>query len=137
MLFPLERRHYLGGLLPFVPVLVGIGLKFALIDRLRDGTEVGDHFFETYLRPAWIEFLVTAYVLGFAGLISSTMRTAADLWLLLALPAVCFVLCLLLTLGTAKAGVASDLLQVYLPAAIATVSIATTGGRLASSARQD
>jgi hypothetical protein len=58
-------KFYFHGVLPFVPVIVGISLKFALIDQ--PGTDVGAYVFNEYVRPAWIEFLVTAYVTGVAA----------------------------------------------------------------------
>jgi hypothetical protein len=123
-------KSYLHGVLPFVPVIVGVSLKFALIDQ------PGAYVFSEYVRPAWIEFLVTAYVTGVAALLARSAggRTMEklDIFVFIAFPAICFVICLVLMAGTAKAGVNNDFLQVYLPASLAAISLAICGGRIGS-----
>ena len=127
-------KFYLHGILPFVPVIVGISLKFALIDE--PGVDVGAYVFNEYMHPAWIEFLVTAYVTGVAALLARSAggRTTEkpDIFVFIAFPAICFVICLVLMAGTAKAGVHSDFLLVYLPASLAAISLAICGGRIGS-----
>jgi hypothetical protein len=127
-------KFYLHGLLPFVPVIVGISLKFALVDE--PGTDVGAYVFKEYVRPAWIEFLVTAYITGVAAIIARSAGGRAtdklDVFVFIAFPAICFVICLVLMAGTAKAGVHNDFLQVYLPASLAAFSLAICGGRIGS-----
>ncbi|PWV98729.1 hypothetical protein DFR52_10418 [Hoeflea marina] len=122
------RRRILGGVLPFVPVLVGAGLTFALIDVVSG--DVSTHFFDHCLRPAWIEVVVLAYGTGFVALLSKKQNDDTDIWLLLGVPAVCFVACILLATSGTKAGFENDWLQVYIPALIAAARVATTGGRI-------
>jgi hypothetical protein len=128
----IDVRHLLHGVLPFVPVVIGVGMKFALIDN--PGDDVGRYFFDEYLRPAWIEFLVTAYVMGLATMLSRKQidkaMSRSDIIIYAAVPALCFVICLIMVAGAAKAGLKSDLLQVYLPAALAAASLAVSGGRI-------
>lgn len=114
--------------LPFVPVILGVALKFALVDT--PPADVAKHFFDTYLRPAWIEFLVTAYVMGVAAMLSGKPLNRTDIILFIAVPALCFVACLVLVAGTAKAGIDSPLMQVYIPAVIAAASLGISGGRI-------
>lgn len=128
----IDIRHLLHGMLPFVPVVVGIGMKFALIDN--PGEDVAAYFFNEYLRPAWIEFLVTAYVMGLAAMLSSRQinkaMPRADIFIFAVIPALCFVICVILVAGTAKAGLKSDFWQVYVPALLAAVSLAVSGGKI-------
>jgi peptidoglycan/LPS O-acetylase OafA/YrhL len=128
----IDGRHVLHGLLPFVPVVVGIGIKFALIDN--PGENVSEYLFDEYMRPAWIEFLVTAYVMGLAAMLSQQRLNKAlprvDILIYAAVPAICFVVCLILVAGTAKAGLKSDFWQVYVPAVLAAVNLAVSGGRI-------
>ena len=125
-------KFYLHGVLPFVPVIVGISLKFTLIDQ--PGSDVGFYVFNEYVRPAWIEFLVTAYITGVAAILARSAGGGKtekfDVFVFIAFPAICFVICLVLMAGTAKASIQNDTLQVYLPASLAAVSLAICGGRI-------
>lgn len=126
-----SRRAMTGGLLPFVPALIGIALKFTFIDKFDAQTHsVSTFLFDTYLRSAWIDFIVLAYVSGYAAMASNSQKpTATSLWIYLGLPAVCFLICILLVIATRKAGLESDFLQVYVPTLITGFSLATTGAR--------
>lgn len=125
------RKGFVGGLLPFVPALIGIALKFAFLDKFDAQTNsISTFLFDNYLRSAWIDFIVLAYVSGFAAMVSNeNNRASTDLWIYLGLPAVCFFLCILLVIATRKAGLESDFVQVYLPTVITGFSLATTGAR--------
>lgn len=127
----LTRRALVGGVLPFIPAIVGIALKFTFLDKFdSQNGSVSSFLFDTYLRSAWIDFVVLAYVTGFAALASNEQnRSASNLWIYLGLPAVCFLLCILLVVATRKAGFESDLVQVYIPTIICGFSLATTGAR--------
>ena len=78
------------GLLPFLPLVVGVGLKFALIDQPLGN--LLDHFYEVYLRPAWIEFIVTAFILGATALLSQPVVDKRDVTVYAIVPSACFVL---------------------------------------------
>lgn len=111
-------------------MIVGTALKFALLDKVSGS--IGDHFFENYLRPAWLDFVVAAFITGSAAIVATGRRTDADMWLLIFFPAIALVICIVLALGFHKAGVDSNMLQVYLPAGIAAASVAIAGGRIAT-----
>lgn len=120
-----------GGLLPFIPALIGVALKFTFIDSYDPQTsKIPTFLFDTYLKSCWIDFIVVAYVSGFAALMSSPQnRSNTDLWIYLGFPAVCFLLCILFVIATPKLGFRSDLLEVYIPTLITGFSLATTGAR--------
>lgn len=124
-------QGFVGGVMPFVTAFFGIVLKFTFIDKFDAGTTPMFAFLvDTYMRPAWIDFIVLAYVSGFASLASrGRNHTTRDLWVYIGLPAVCFITCIFLVLGTRKAGLESDLLQVYVPLILTGYSLATTGAR--------
>ncbi|SMC50735.1 hypothetical protein SAMN06297251_10348 [Fulvimarina manganoxydans] len=122
------RYDFLRGLVPFIPVVIGIGLKFALIDK--PGQDLFEHFYSTYLAPAWIEFLVTAFVIGITAMLSQPTVNKTDILVFAALPALCFVVCTILALGTAKARIESSVMQVYMPGILAAISLGISGGRV-------
>jgi len=127
----ITKREIIGALLPFVSALLGISLKFTFIDKYDvNTTRISTFLVEAYLRPAWVDFIVLAYVSGFAAMASQKRSyTYRDLWVYLGFPAMCFVLCIILVVGSPKAGLESDLLQVYLPFVMTAFSLATTGAR--------
>jgi hypothetical protein len=118
-----------GALAPFVPVLVGIVLKFCLLDQPK--TDIMTHFKMTYISSIWIDFIITAYISGIAWFLVRKLIDARSVVVLLIVPLVCFVICVALTLGLAKAGVANEFLTLYLPALIAAFSVAASGNALA------
>ena len=68
-----ERKGLLGAAGPFVPVIVGIALKFSLYDKVT--TDLATHFKTTYVTAIWIDFIVTACISGIAWLLT---RKSAD-----------------------------------------------------------
>jgi hypothetical protein len=128
MIVTSQNRFAIGALLPFVPVIIGALLKFALVDKVSG--DIGSHFVEFYLRPAWIEFLVVAYVSGLAAVLSRQTVKPADIWVFFALPIVCLVISLILVFGLPKAKIESDLWQIYIPGVIAAGSLLVSGGRI-------
>ena len=123
-------RGTLGAISPFIPVLFGIILKFSLFDKPPD--DLSTHLKTTYRTGIWIDFIVTAYVAGLAWLLSRRRHEGRLAVILFVVPLVCFVICVLLTLGLTKAGVKNELLTLYLPAVIAAVSVALAGNALAA-----
>ena len=103
-------------------------MKFALLDKVAG--PISEHFLNYYLRPAWIEFIVVAYITGLTAVLSQGRSTPADIWVFFAVPALCFVTCLVLVFGFPKAHIESATFQVYLPFVITTVSLAISGGRI-------
>ncbi len=124
----MQGIRFAGGLFPFVPIIVGAALKFALIDVV--GADPLTHFVEIYLRPAWIEFIVVAYVTGLAAIVSKGELELSDTWIYFAFPAACLVVCLFLVFGLPKTGIEGNLWQVYIPLAITALSLAVSGGRV-------
>lgn len=124
-------KGLVGAVGPFVPVLVGIILKFSLLDK--PTTDLPTHFKQTYLTGLWLDFIVTAYISGVAWLLTTKDHDRRLVILLFVVPAVCFVICVLLTLGFSKAGVTSEFLTLYLPAIVAAISVGLAGNALAVS----
>ncbi len=122
-------KGVLGAIGPFVPVLVGIILKFSLLDK--PPADLATHFKQTYLTGLWLDFIVTAYISGVVWLLTKKNHDHYLVILLFVVPAICFVVCILLTLGFAKAGVESEFLTLYLPAIIAAISVGLAGNALA------
>lgn len=121
------------GLLPFLPLVVGVGLKFALIDQPSD--DLLDHFYEVYLRPAWIEFIVTAFILGATALLSQSVVDKKDVTVYAIVPSACFILCVILVAGSQKAKIDSGVIQVYIPGVVTAVSLAFSGGWVGKSSQ--
>lgn len=134
-MFTFTARGFWGALSPFIPVLVGIILKFSLLDK--PTTDLPTHFKTTYLSGIWIDFVVTAYIASLAWLLTrreanGKLKGDGSLGVILfTSPAICFVVCVMLTLGFAKAGISNEFLTLYLPAAIAAISVAISGNALA------
>jgi len=124
----ISAKGVLGALGPFVPLLVGIVLKFSLIDK--PTTDLPTHFKTAYLSGIWIDFIVTAYVSALAWFLTRQKIDTKSVIVLLVLPLVCFVCCVLLTLGMAKFGV-GEFWTLYLPALLAALSLAMAGNALA------
>jgi hypothetical protein len=124
----ISTKGVAGALGPFVPVLIGIVLKFSLFDKLT--TDLPTHFKTTYLTGIWIDFIVTAYISSIAWFLTRKKIDTKSVIVLLVVPLVCFVACVLLTLGMAKAG-AGEFWTLYLPALIAALSVAMAGNALA------
>jgi hypothetical protein len=121
-------KGLVGALAPFVPVIIGIILKFSLLDK-----PTGDlltHFKTNYLSGIWIDFIVTAYISSLAWFLSRKNIDSQSVVVLLVVPAGCFVICILMTLGMAKAGF-GEFWTLYMPAYIAAISLAMTGNAIA------
>jgi hypothetical protein len=121
-----------GAILPFVPVFIGIALKFSLYDK--PTTDLATHFKTTYVTGIWIDFIVTAYISGIAWLLTLKPTVAVDhvlIIVLLVAPLVAFVFCVLLAFGSPKAGF-GEFFSLYLPALIAALSVALAGNALAT-----
>jgi hypothetical protein len=126
----LSRRGLIGALTPFVPVLVGVGLKFSLLDSAP--VSVGDHLLTEYLRSAWLDLLVTATITGVSWfLVERRVDMAAGI-VFLAIPLASFVLCIIFSLGFPKAGVDGPMWTVACPTALGVVSLALCGNALAT-----
>ena len=126
------QKGVLGAVGPFVPVVVGIILKFSLLDK--PTTDLATHFKTTYVAGIWIDFIVTAYISGIAWLLTRKPGAPAEpklIILLLVAPLVAFVFCVLLALGSPKAGF-GEFFSLYLPALIAAFSVALAGNALAT-----
>lgn len=121
--------RFAGALAPFAPVLIGIILKFSLIDHPTG--DLGTHFKATYVSRIWIDFIVTAYISGIAWFLTRQRVDTSILAVLIIVPLICFVICVLLTLGFVKAGIQNELLTLYLPAFVAAVSVSVAGNALA------
>ncbi|MBO0905798.1 hypothetical protein [Jiella sonneratiae] len=121
------------GVLPFLPLVLGVGLKFALIDQ--PAGDLLDHIQEVYLRPAWIEFIVTAFILGATALLSQPVVDKKDITVYAIVPLACFIVCVILVAGSEKAKIDSRLVQVYIPGIITAVSLAFSGGWVGKSSK--
>jgi len=127
-IFMFTVKGVLGALGPFVPVIVGIILKFSLLDK--PTTDLPTHFKVNYLSGIWIDFIVTAYISGIAWFLTRQKIDTKSGIFLLVIPLVCFVICILFTFGMAKAGF-GEFWTLYMPAMIAAVSVAMSGNALA------
>ena len=125
----LTSKGFIGAIGPFVPVLVGMILKFSLLDA--PTTDLLTHFKQTYLTGLWLDFIVTAYISGVAWLLTTKNHDRRMVLLLFVVPAACFVICILLTLGFAKAGVKSEFFTLYLPSIVAATSVGLAGNAIA------
>jgi hypothetical protein len=88
------------------------------------------HFVEIYLRPAWIEFIVVAYVTGLAAVVSKGTLNMVDAWIFFGVPAACLVICLFMVFGLPKAGIVSDTWSVYVPLILTGAALAISGGKV-------
>ena len=124
-----KRKHYIMGMLPFLPLFVGILLKFSLIDE--KPVDLVKHFKDNYIDGVWIDLIVTSYITGSAWFISRInnlpKETASIFSYIILYPAICFVACIVLTHGLKNANIEFELLTIYLPAIIGATSIAVSG----------
>lgn len=131
----LSRRGLVGAATPFAPVLVGVALKFSLLDSAP--ASVGDHLLAQYLRSAWLDLLVTATITGVSWfLVERKVHTAAGI-VFLATPLACFVLCIIFALGFPKAGVSGLFWTVACPTILGVFSLALCGNALATWSKVD
>jgi hypothetical protein len=125
----ITRRGAYGALGPFLPVLIGVVLKFSLVDQ--PGTDIAAHFKTIYLSKMWIDFIVTAYISGIAWFLTRQRIDGKSAIALLILPLVCFVVCVGLKMGLVKFGIENEFLTIYLPVLVAAISVAVAGNALA------
>lgn len=126
------RRGIVGAFAPFIPLIIGIMLKFSLFDK--PTTDLATHFKATYLTGIWIDFVITAYISGIAWLLTRKPGEPVEATLVIVVlvaPLVSFVLCVLLAFGMPKAGF-GEFFTLYLPALIAALSVALAGNTLAT-----
>jgi hypothetical protein len=126
------RKGLAGAVGPFLPVIVGIALKFALYDPTPK--DLATFFKEHYVTGIWIDFIVTAYISGVAWLLTRKATEPFDTGLagvLLVLPIVCLVFCVLLAFGSPKVGF-GEFFTLWFPATIAAMSVAIAGNALAT-----
>jgi hypothetical protein len=112
-------KGFAGAIGPFVPLAVGIMLKFSLFDK--PTTDLATFFKHQYITGIWIDFIVTAYISGVAWLLTRKKGDVVDpnlVVVLLVLPLICSVFCMLFSLGLPKAGF-GEFFTLYLPALIA------------------
>ena len=103
-------------LIPFIPVLVGVILKLALIDKVP--TTPGERkifIVETYLTSLWLEFLVAAYILPIGLFIRGISIKPALRVLMYISPAIAFIICSLFFLAVPKFGITSIWLVIGIP----------------------
>jgi hypothetical protein len=125
-------KGFLGAIGPFLPVGVGIALKFSLIDK--PTSPLADFFKTTYINGIWIDFIVTAYISGIAWLLTRKPDKPPEtslIFVLLIAPLVAFVICVSLAFGSPKAGF-GEFFSLYMPALIAGLSVALAGNALAT-----
>lgn len=125
----------LGALLPLVPILVGVALKFAFIDDVpKDAIERQKFILDEYARPLWLDLIVAAYILpiGFiiSEKISGTARAAA-----LLIPAGLFVVCIFSVLGLPKLGIDNSFWRIQLPDYLGVLSLVVVGTIIARNAK--
>ncbi len=114
-------------LAPFIPVIVGGMLKLSLLDDVPTlDVERSAFLMNSYAKPLWLQLLVSAYILPIAAIMSgvaSNKRIAA----LYVIPAVVFLICIILIFGLPKLAIASDLWQIWLPAIVSTICVIVLG----------
>jgi hypothetical protein len=127
------RKGLFGAVGPFLPVIIGIGLKFSLYDK--PTPSLATFFKEHYVTGLWIDFIATAYISGVAWLIARKQTDPLDTALafyVLVMPAGVLLVCLLFAFGAPKVG-GGELFTLWLPAGLAAISVALTGNLLANS----
>jgi hypothetical protein len=122
-------RGFAGALSPFVPVLIGVILRFSFLDQVSG--DVMSHFKASYVFGIWIDFVVTAYVAGIAWFWIKRSTDGPAIFYLLIVPLICFVICAGMTSGLPKAGITSEFWTLWTPALIGALSVALAGNRLA------
>ena len=125
----MTKQGIIGSLAPFIPVLIGIALKFSLFDH--PANDIVTHFKTNYVDTIWIDFIVTALVAGIAWFLTRRRIDEPAVIILIVFPIVAFVICVVLKLGLTKAGVVNDYLTLYLPALIGGLCVAAAGNALA------
>lgn len=123
----------IGAVAPFVPVAVGIGLKFSLLDTITG--PVPDFIFNNYIRGLWLDLLVTAAITGVSWYLSGGRSELRAGLVFLVVPLASFVICIVLAVGVPKSGVANPLITVFAPLAAATLSLALSGHAVATWSR--
>jgi hypothetical protein len=122
-------RGFGGAVSPFVPVLIGMILKFSLLDKPPD--DVILHFESQYVVGIWIDFIATAYIAGVAWFWVRRKAGGSAVFFLLIVPLICFVVCAGMALGLPKAGVTSEFWILWAPALVGALSVALAGNALA------
>lgn len=115
-------------LLPVFPVLCGMILKIALIDKVT--LPPVEHVVENYLRGIWLELISISYIGAIAWGYGRSTQGDNDLGrkiaVLSTVPAILFVFCLCFALAAPKLGFAGALFTITIPGVLGISSLAAT-----------
>jgi hypothetical protein len=121
------KRLISGGIVPLVPIAVGIVFKLGFIDSV-PAQKHYEFMIQNYGRPMWIDLVVASYVLAAGVLLTVSPKISANTRkLLIRVPAGCFVLSIVFVLVLPKFGIDDVIWGVWIPAAIGYVSICWVG----------
>lgn len=123
--------------LPFLPILIGIGLKAALVDQFPGSMEEKVELAKkVYFGSLWIDLTVTAYLMPISAYLSGVDFSKSVDRTLLSAPFVVLVLCLILALALPKFGNEDELFVLWLPIALSAVWVLVAGAIIVLSKRK-
>jgi hypothetical protein len=100
-------------LLPLIPIMFGIALKMALVDKVPDD-KLQDFIINTYARPIWLELIVIAFLIPLSKIIDGSL-VGIKLKITYISPIVVFVINLFLVLAMPKFGIENNFINIYIP----------------------